>query len=260
MDDTDRPELSYEERRAAHEADLDRISAEDIELRDSTEEEDSFEQVENGVEHGAISPERASREVEAHDILTGFQIYRTDIKEGAAEFVTGFQRKVAQAKNLASSPKAMYLELKRDKAQDKYDRKAAKQGTSKFESINRRRDRKADKAYDKLATRQDALDAQKEKMKGRIETVDNAGRERVAAVEAKRQELMDKRITAEARKLERLMRRELRQLKPESFTHKENERGIELTMAEDRDRIRKLAADVIYFKLNLNEVWEHATN
>lgn len=53
-------------------------------------------------------------------------MYRTDVRENAANFMTNVQRTVAHTKNLLSSPKNFYLQLRRDRMQRKYDRISAK--------------------------------------------------------------------------------------------------------------------------------------
>ena len=193
------------------------------------------------------TPERTEKELKAHEVLSGFQTYKTDVREGVAESVTAIQRKVAKAKNLASAPKALYLEVKRDAAQEKYDRISAMQDQSKFEFINRRRDRKAAAAYDKLSARQGSVDKHDAKMSGRLEAVDQAGTERLNAIEQRREELVKDKIAATERKLIREEQRERRQaLKNErSLSHTEREQKVKAFSKEDMKRIRLTAVKIL---------------
>lgn len=113
-------------------------------------------------------------------------MYRTDVRENAANFMTNVQRTVAHTKNLLSSPKNFYLQLRRDRMQRKYDRISAKQDASRFNFINRRRDRKARKLYGKLQKREAALKGHNAMMRGRVEKVNKRGDERLSAVAERR--------------------------------------------------------------------------
>lgn len=191
------------------------------------------------------SRERIEHEVQAHEVLNKFQMYRTDVRENAANFMTNVQRTVAHTKNLLSSPKNFYLQLRRDRMQRKYDRISAKQDASRFNFINRRRDRKARKMYGKLQKREAALNGHNAMMRGRVEKVNKKGDERLSAVAERRKELMEKKIAAEERRVLRRARRDRRMelmRTGKKVSHAERERMIEKSFTpEDKKRIRQMA-------------------
>lgn len=188
--------------------------------------------------------ERPQHELQAHEVLSGFQMYRTDVREGAANFITGVQHRVAQTKNLLSTPKNAYLQLRRDRMEEKYNRIAVKQDASGSDLWNRFRGWRAEKAYDKLQKREAALHGHNNIMRGRLDQVDNKGGERRQIVAEYRKQLMEKRVEAQERKLLREARRAHRRelLKDKSLSHGERERRVNSPITpEDKKRIRQVA-------------------
>lgn len=181
--------------------------------------------------------------------MNKFQMYRTDVRENAANFMTNIQRTVAHTKNLLSSPKNFYLQLRRDRMQRKYDRISAKQDASRFNFINRRRDRKARKMYGKLQKREAALNGHNAMLRGRVEKVNKKGDERLSAVAERRKELMEKKIAAEERRVLRRARRDRRMelmRTGKKVSHVERERMIEKSFTlEDKKRIRQMAVAAV---------------
>lgn len=142
-----------------------------------------------------------------------------------------------------STPKAMVLDYRRDRAQRKYDRISAKQDASRFDFVNRHRDRRAAKAYAKLQHHEANASGHRNMMQARVDKVDNKANERREAIDMRRKQLMAERIKAQERKLIREERRARRQemAHERSLSHAERERRASSLTPEDMKRIRKAA-------------------
>lgn len=186
----------------------------------------------------------------AEEFLIKFQELRTDVRQEAAEALTGIQRRIAQGKNLLSSPKNTILQWRKERAQNKYDRLTRKQDASRFDFVNQRIDRKTKVAYDKLTGHTEAHDAHTQMMAARLETVDTKGNERQEMIDAKRKELVEARTVAIERKLIRQERREQRQkleARSDEYTYAEREAAINkfIDQADFKKKIRHQAEELL---------------
>ncbi len=184
----------------------------------------------------------------AHELLANSTLLRTDIKDIATEAVSAAQRGTAHTLNAISTPKNKYLEWRRDAAQEKYDRKAARQGTSMFKFINKHYDKAAAKAQGKLNDRQSRYSKHSAMMDGRVTNTEQRTVERRELGEKLRTKLMEDKIKAEERKLIRKEKAERRrQLKQSTdrLSYQERQRIIDEFTPEHRRRIRNTAIRAI---------------
>lgn len=185
---------------------------------------------------------------EARDFLSQHQIFRTAVQEKTGEVVSGIERVVAETRNVLSTPRNIYLEMRRDAAQNKYDRRAVKRGTSVFKFMNKIHDKRANKAQAKLSTRESKYSAHSSMMDTRITTADSNKAERKATVEAFRNKLAQDKISAEARKLERKeRRRRTQEVRGRKLTREQRQKYIDDI---DREKLRKAAALAVKQKMN----------
>lgn len=297
VDDIDRPEPSFEERRAAHFADLDRIVSEDadpsveldelgddevlsgvddVEGEESTdegaaegEEQDSSE-VDEDVEDDDVpvprppriprvrSPrsfeyrseddgERTADELDAREVLGRFRTFHATVKEGIVDSVAFAERKVAQAKNVASSPKLAILSLRERAAANIDGRMAALQDRTENKYLGKVVDKVSNFTYKKYSERNAAANRQKDKMKGRLDTVDRAQSERLKAIDDRQQELIEAKVVAVERKLIRQEQRRRRlELRGErGLSSADRERLIKALSIDDKKRIRSAAVTAL---------------
>lgn len=184
----------------------------------------------------------------AHELLSHSALLRTEIHDVAATAVSAIQRGAAHTMNGLSTPKNVYLEWRRDAAQDKYDRKAARQGTSMFKFVNKHYDKAASKAQRHLSDRQSRLSKHSAMMDGRVNNAEQRTAERQLLGEKLRTKLMEDKIMAEERKLLRHAknerRRQLRQSK-ERLSYQERQRIIDTFTPEQKRQIRNDAIRII---------------
>lgn len=191
-------------------------------------------------------PERAAEDIAAQELLNSSETYRMGVREKASNFLTSVQHKIASAKNAASTPKAIVLEIRRDMTQYKYTRLSEKQDKSRFDFVNNRRDRLAAATYDKLQVREGQLSAQEAKMTGRHEQADANGIERMKDIEVRRQELADNKVAAMERKITRAEQRERRSaLRHEKLSHTEREEKVKAFINGRSKQIRAAAIKAI---------------
>lgn len=204
------------------------------------------EPAEAAVEDGAesdVTPE----EVEAREVLRKDQLLRSDIKRVAAGFISTSHDLYAGGRNVAVRPKKAYQTLKRNGASKKYERREAKRNTSMFKFMNRHYDRAANEAKKNLDWREANLADTTGAMDTRAASASTRRGERLEAIEAKKQYLIEGKIYAQERKImrrERAARRRALHRSAEAgggMSHSERQRRIDTFTDEDRRRIRQLA-------------------
>lgn len=198
---------------------------------EETEEESREEQEQN------------EAELKAGEILNFSEQLRVMIRESASENVTATQTALNKARAFFGQPRTKLLERRLARAQAKYDRKSAKQDSSRFSFRNKRHDLKAQKAYQELQESVEALDLRNNMLNAREASVIEKGENRREVVEQRKRSLMDKRIEAEARKQRRLEQKSRRQNKVSGESFQERERRIKSFTPEDEHRIRLLAIE-----------------
>lgn len=212
----------------------------------NTNKLDASEQNSTAEDESKEQEDRLSEaELKAGEILSFSEQLRLMIRESASENVTATQSALNKARAFFGRPKTKLLERRLTKAQARYDRRSAKQDTSRFEFRNRRFDAKAQIAYSELQESIKAFDARNNLMKARESNVVERGVERLRAIEARKRELIDKRIKAETRKQRRFEKRTRRldRVAGESFQERENR--VRNFTGEDERRIRLLAIEAL---------------
>ena len=196
-------------------------------------------------QHEAMPPEEIAR---AHELLSNSAQLRTEIKDVAAEVVSAAQRGRAHALNGLSTPKNKYLEWRRDAAQEKYDRKAARQGTSMFKFVNKHYDKVAAKAQSKLKAKQSAYEGHSRMMDGRVANAEQRTLERRELGDKLRNKLMEDKIKAEERKLIRKEKAERhRQAKrsEQRLSYTERQAFVDTFTPQQKQQIRNAAIRAI---------------
>lgn len=192
---------------------------------------------------------------EAHELLSKSELLHVSIAQTANEYIRKTQSLTARTRNRLSTPKNDYLRLRRDRAQAKYDRKAAKQGTSAFKFINKRRDKVATKAQAKLSQREQAYGNHSSKMDKRLERVDTETSRREQSVTQFIEQAAEARVIAEQRKLERKERQRRKHELTKSEQHLSNTERHKIINAftpEDTARIRAAAIKAVRAKQHKN--------
>jgi hypothetical protein len=133
---------------------------------------------------------------------------RRSIHDVTRSFLNGSQQSIAGWKNELSQPRNVYLELRRDYAKRKYERKQARVGTSHFKFINKRYDRVAQKHRDKYNRAGTKYSNHTSMMKERIKGAAKASNERDVAYKKRIDMYVERKIDAERRKLNRKLKRE----------------------------------------------------
>lgn len=193
-------------------------------------------------------------EYEARDLLSHSQRLHTTIDEASTKFMRNTGLMVAHTRNGISMPKNTILRMRRDRAQRKYDRKAAKQGTSMFKFVNRHRDKVASRAKVKLDKKETAYTSHSKKMDDRITRVETTASRRAESTETYIKQTAEAKIVAVERKLQRRERRERTlQLKhmergPRKLSHEERHNLINTFSDDDNKRIRTAAVRAVQGK------------
>lgn len=196
-------------------------------------------------QHEAMPPEEIAR---AHELLSDSAQLRTEIKDVAAEAVSAAQRGVAHTLNGLSTPKNKYLEWRRDAAQEKYDRKAARQGTSMFKFVNKHYDKVAAKAQSKLRAKQSAYEGHSRMMDGRVANAEQRTIERRELGDKLRNKLMEDKIKAEERKLirkEKAERRRQAKRSEQRLSYTERQAFVDTFTPQQKQQIRNAAIRAI---------------
>ncbi len=213
---------------------------------ENTDKLDAGEKNSTGEEESKEQQDQLNEvELKAGEILSFSEQLRMMIRESASENVTATQSALNKARAFLGRPRTKLLERRLAKAQAKYDRRTTKQDTSRFEFRNKRFDAKAQKAYSELQESIKALDARNNLLKARESNVTEKGVERSQAIEARKRELIDKRIKAETRKQRRLEQRTRRQDRVAGESFQERENRVRNFTAEDERRIRLLAIEAL---------------
>lgn len=203
-----------------------------VEQRDSNQErnpeatQESFDNDE--AERSNISPE-------VHEILSGFQMLRGDVRQGANSVIYAVQKTLAHSRNVAGMPNRLRhyraknraekrlntAEDKFETAKQRYEEASELQDMSNSRIVNMWRDRKAARRYNTMKKREakrnerlssfqskeSAYNLHVDTARGRLTSVDKKSVERAEAIEKRREKLMEKRINAETRKLARVEER-----------------------------------------------------
>ncbi len=180
------------------------------------------------VERGNVSPE-------VHEILSGFQILRSEVRQDAYSVINTVQKGWAHTRNAAGMPNRLRHHMAKNRAEkrlntaedkfetakQRYEEASELQDTSNSRIVNMWRDRKATRRYNTMKKREEKRDKRLKNLKSkesvyklhvntaqeRLNDVDAKSLDRAKNIENKRKKLMEKRINAETRKLARVKER-----------------------------------------------------
>jgi DNA repair exonuclease SbcCD ATPase subunit len=149
-----------------------------------------------------------TRLADAEILGKSFQV-RIAIDRNVTSALNKVQEKRAEWRNALSAPKQMYLENRYEAAEDKYQRKAIKVGTSHFKFINNHHQRVANKYKSKRDMAAGKLNAHTAKMEGRLKSSEKYKTDHNRLHQRKIEMYKDRKSLAEGRKELRRARRDM---------------------------------------------------
>ena len=189
----------------------------------------------------APDKEITERETKADEILGKSQQLRMGIRSEASNYQYNVAMTIANAKNMASTPKNLVLGYRHNRAKDRYERRFAKVNSSRFKVVNALHEHRATKAYNKYQARKLAHEGHNAHMEGRVSRVKEAKELREQAIEGRKTELMNKKIEAQERKLHRQRQKIESQWQRRVAQQAQGElRGSSLSHAERTKRVAEL--------------------
>ncbi len=147
---------------------------------------------------------------------------RLAINEGVTATLNEHKMARAEGYNKLSTPKNKFLERRYEAAEDKYQRKLAKVGSSRWKFINNHHQNAANRAFAKRNQRFNAYNKHSDMMQGRIDSAKQYAERNNELRRKKIESYKTIKSIAEGRKELRRLRRDMRR---EGYSHKEvNER------------------------------------
>jgi hypothetical protein len=173
--------------------------------------------------------DEANRFTDAEILGKSFRVRRL-VHETTTETLNGFKAAKADMANMLSTPKNNYLRRRYEAAEDKYQRKLAKVGTSRFRFVNNRYKNAASRAGSKRNERLSRYNSHTGKMEGRVEAAKEYAKRNKELIEKKIEAYKTIKSVAEGRKELRKMRRDLRR---EGQSHAEVNKRLGLEKRPD---------------------------
>lgn len=181
-------------------------------VAEAPEEVQPVEQADTTAPEAPETPEQQhdaeTRLTDAEILGKSFQV-RIAIDRNVTSALNKVQEKRAEWRNALSAPKQMYLENRYEAAEDKYQRKAIKVGTSHFKFINNHHQRVANKYKAKRDMAAGKLNAHTAKMEGRIKSSEKYKTDHNRLHQRKIEMYKDRKSLAEGRKELRKARRDM---------------------------------------------------
>ncbi|QQS21561.1 hypothetical protein IPM09_03475 [Candidatus Saccharibacteria bacterium] len=173
--------------------------------------------------------DEANRFTDAEILGKSFRVRRL-VHETTTETLNGFKAAKADMANMLSTPKNNYLRRRYEAAEDKYQRKLAKVGTSRFKFMNNHYKNAASRAGSKRNERYSRYNSHTGKMEGRVEAAKDYAKRNKELMEKKIEAYKTIKSVAEGRKELRKMRRDLRR---EGLNHAEVNKRLGLEKRPD---------------------------
>ena len=203
---------------------------------------DEAENLSEEDEHSQVTPELRELQTDDKEILGSSLHLRRSMHNTTRSLINNTQMAVARGKNVLSTPKNRYLELRRNATKAKYERKQARVGTSHFKFMNKHYQNVADKHRKKSSDAESRFSKHTSVMKGRVETAAGNAASRNEAYEKRIDYYVAKKIEAERRKQLRMLKREKR---AEGLSYFERARFVDALSQEDKIRIKNEAIKAV---------------